>query len=242
MSRRSLYTNGQRPSRNGRGGVLMDFPVAWQKPRSRARLPRSMCGCSHIDSSRQGRKKHSPKPRPHPVNAGRWLGRRPVNQPTFLSEVCWATQQIRGYCLPPHFPPYCRTLAAYVPFPHFLDGRQDLLDVILRPAPSLGAARSSRHLDAVMIHLQLHLKTSRPSPDPRCLPSLARLPHIFFFSPPSPLFGLGLFLFVYFIYGTRLFIQTGWPDRMFPFTRVVRFERLLEHFSVFDLTFNDAHL
>lgn len=53
-----------------------------------------------------------------------------------------------------------------VPFSYFLDGGEDLLDVVFGPAACLRAARSSRHLDAFLIHLQIPLKLQDRAPLP----------------------------------------------------------------------------
>lgn len=53
-----------------------------------------------------------------------------------------------------------------VPFSYFLDGGEDLLDVVFGSAACLCAAGSSRHLDAFLIHLQIPLKLQDRAPLP----------------------------------------------------------------------------
>lgn len=64
--------------------------------------------------------------------------------------------------------------ARCLPFADLLDGRQHLLDVVLGPAAGLGAARSSRHLGAVMIHLQMHLKNFKTKPQSSVTAAVSR--------------------------------------------------------------------
>lgn len=72
------------------------------------------------------------------------------------------------------FPPCCVARARCLPFADLLDGRQHLLDVVLGPAAGLGAARSSRHLGAVMIHLQMHLKNFKTKPQSSVTAAVSR--------------------------------------------------------------------
>lgn len=64
--------------------------------------------------------------------------------------------------------------ARCLPFADLLDGRQHLLDVVLGPTAGLGAARSSRHLGAVMIHLQMHLKNFKTKPQSSVTAAVSR--------------------------------------------------------------------
>lgn len=115
------------------------------------------CSWSHVDRSQ--RRKKNPTlapPRFCPIRR-LWLVHSSVNHLTFPTEVCWATQQNSKQwssktCAPllvnsPH--------SAHIPFAHFLDSCQDLFNVVFSPTSCFGAAWTSRHLDAVMIHPQI---------------------------------------------------------------------------------------
>lgn len=98
----------------------------------------------------------------------------PVNHLTFPNRsLLYNAADIRlNICSP-------RSGRGTVPFSYFLDGGEDLLDVVFRSAACLCAAGSSRHLDAFLIHLQIPLKlqdrTHFPLKDSLAIPAAAGL-------------------------------------------------------------------
>lgn len=102
--------------------------------------------------------------------------------------------------------------ARCLPFADLLDGGQHLLDVVLGPAAGLGAARSSRHLGAVMIHLQMHLKNFKTKPQSSVTAAVSRDFIKSVFSPSSDCVLCDdrvavIYLFIYPVMRALLFIS-----------------------------------